>query len=154
MNILHLYISPQHNYLGHHGKPAGENPIEEVDALECVAGSGIRGDRFFDHKPDFKGQITFFDHAVYLRLCEQFDTQDKNPSVFRRNVIVEGADLNSLIGKEFNVQGVRFFGTEESSPCYWMNQAFHDGAETALQGQGGLRAKILSDGTLRSPASN
>jgi len=30
-----------------------------------------------------------------------------------------------------------------------MNDAFHTGTEARLQGHGGLRAKILSDGVLR-----
>jgi hypothetical protein len=59
-NIRQIFISPGHNYFGHHGKPAGEDPTVEVDAIQCVAGSGIEGDRFFDFKPDCKGQITFF----------------------------------------------------------------------------------------------
>ncbi|MEM8955651.1 MAG: molybdenum cofactor biosysynthesis protein, partial [Verrucomicrobiota bacterium] len=105
---------------------------------------------FFNHKPDFKGQITFFDVNVYRRLCNIFNTHDKNPSVFRRNVITDDADLNELIGQEFELQGVKFLGTEECAPCYWMNQAFHEGAEQALKGHGGLRAKILSDGSVRA----
>ena len=32
----------------------------EVPVVECVAGRGIRGDRYFDFKNDYKGQITFF----------------------------------------------------------------------------------------------
>ena len=40
-------------------------------------------------------------------------------------------------------------GEEEAKPCYWMDTAFGPGAENALQGVGGLRAKILSDGELR-----
>ncbi|MEM7144323.1 MAG: MOSC domain-containing protein [Verrucomicrobiota bacterium] len=154
MNVLHIYICPQHIFKGHHGKPPGETPIEEVDSIECVAGSGIKGDRFFDHKPDFKGQITFFDHAVYQRLCDTFGVHDKNPSVFRRNIITDGADLNTLIGQEFELQGLRFLGTEECSPCYWMNQVFHEGAEDALKGHGGLRAKIISGGTLHRSDSS
>jgi MOSC domain-containing protein YiiM len=75
--------------------------------------------------------------------------RDKLPSVFRRNVMTRGMDLNSLIGHEFEVQGVRFFGVEESKPCSWMNHAFCPGAEAALKDRGGLRARILSDGTLR-----
>jgi len=50
------------------------------------------------------------------------------------------------------VQGVQFLGTEESAPCYWMNQAFGEGAEAELAGNGGLRAKILSDGVIRVSA--
>ncbi len=121
----------------------------EVDEVECVAGKGLRGDRFFGYKEDYKGQVTFFEHEVYERLCAQFGIHDLPPSVFRRNIITTGADLNELIGGEFEVQGVRFIGTQESAPCHWMNQAFAEGAEDALKGHGGLRARILSDGILR-----
>jgi MOSC domain-containing protein YiiM len=61
-------------------------------------------------------------------------------------------DLNYLIGVEFEVQGVRFRGTEECSPCYWMNTAIAPGAEKLLKGRGGLRAVILADGKLRADA--
>jgi MOSC domain-containing protein YiiM len=50
------------------------------------------------------------------------------------------------------VQGVRFLGTQECSPCHWMNHAFAAGAERALHGRGGLRARILTDGVLRRDA--
>jgi len=150
VKILHLFISPDHNYVGHFGRPAGTSPIVEVPEIECVAGSGIRGDRYLDHKPDYKGQITFFEIETHRRLCDEFAVFDKGPEVYRRNVVVEGMDLNELIGKEFEIQGVRFLGTEESKPCLWMNKAFAPGAEKALRGKGGLRAKILVGGVLRS----
>ena len=47
IRVRHLYISPGHNYFGHHGQPAGTHPVIEVDRLECVSGRGLRGDRFF-----------------------------------------------------------------------------------------------------------
>jgi MOSC domain-containing protein YiiM len=152
IQIRHLYISPGHNYFGHHGRPAGEHPIIEVPRIRCVAGKGIEGDRFFDYKPDYKGQITFFRWEEYARLCATFDVQDKTPAVFRRNAITEGLDLQALIDQEFEIQGVRFRGRAECSPCYWMDQAFCPGTEAALKGQGGLRAQILSDGILEVPA--
>ena len=147
--IEHLYLSPGHNYFGHHGKPADEHPIIAVPEIECVAGRGIRGDRFFDYKPDYKGQITFFAAEIYDELCGVFQVIDRELSAFRRNVITRGVDLNTLIGKHFTVQGVTFEGTAECSPCYWMDQAFAPGTEAALKGRGGLRAKILTDGWLR-----
>lgn len=149
MEVLHLYISPGHNFRGHHGGQAGQHLVQEVNAIRCVAGRGIEGDRYFDYKPDFKGQITFFADEVYRALCAQFGQQDKPPSVFRRNVITRGADLEALIGHEFEIQGVRFFGTESCKPCYWMDGAFCPGTEEALANRGGLRARILSDGVLR-----
>jgi MOSC domain-containing protein YiiM len=149
IRIEHLYVSPGHNYFGHHGKPADEHPMIEVPAIECVSGRGIRGDRFFDYKPDYKGQITFFDAQIYDELCGVFQVIDRELSAFRRNVITRGIDLNTLINQEFTIQGVTFLGTAECSPCYWMDQAFAPGTEAALKGRGGLRAKILTDGILR-----
>ncbi|MDX2226671.1 MAG: molybdenum cofactor biosysynthesis protein [Verrucomicrobiae bacterium] len=149
MKIRHLYISPGHNYFGHYGRAAGAHPLESVDSIRCVAGQGIPGDRFFGYKRDYKGQITFFAWETYDRLCTETGVCDRAPSVFRRNVITEGIDLNTLIGREFDVQGVRFLGTEEAKPCAWMNEAFCPGAEEKLKGYGGLRAKILSDGVVR-----
>jgi len=151
MNVIrHLYVSVGHNYFGHHGKPPGENPIAEVERVHCLAGRGIEGDRFLDFKPGYKGQITFFAWEEYVRLCEALAVHDKTPAALRRNVITEGLDVLSLIGCEFEVQGVRFLGHSECAPCYWMDQAFGTGAEATLKGRGGLRAQILTDGWLAS----
>jgi MOSC domain-containing protein YiiM len=148
-HIKHLFISPGHNFFGHHGQAPGEHPMLECTEVKCAAGRGLEGDRFFDFKDDYKGQVTFFEIEVYEQLCAEFGVWDRPPSVFRRNIITSGVDLPSLIGKEFEMQGVRFLGTQESAPCDWMNLAFAPGAEERLKGNGGLRARILTDGTLR-----
>ncbi len=122
----------------------------EIDKLECVAGRGIKNDRFFDYKENYKGQITFFSQEVYEDLCQALHIHDKSTSVFRRNVITAGLDLDAWLDAEFELQGVRFRGRGECKPCYWMDQAFGPGAERAMQGRGGLRAVILSDGVLRA----
>lgn len=124
----------------------------EVEEIECVAGHGLRGDRFFGFKPDYKGQITFFAWETYEAICERLSVRDRPLSVFRRNVITAGMDLNELIGREFQIQGVRFRGAEECRPCYWMDHAFAPGAFEFLKGRGGLRATILSGGVLRTAA--
>jgi MOSC domain-containing protein YiiM len=149
MRVRHIYISPGHNYFGRHDQPPGTHPVVEVREVKCVAGRGIEGDRFFDHKTDYKGQITFFALEVFEDLSRKLGVSGKSPGVTRRNVITAGVDLNSLVGKEFEFQGVRFEGAAECSPCYWMNEAIAPGAETLLQGRGGLRARILTDGMLR-----
>jgi MOSC domain-containing protein YiiM len=124
----------------------------EVPVMECLAGRGIRGDRYLDFKDDYKGQITFFSLDVFDELCTTLGVNDCSPAAARRNVITRGIDLNRFIHKEFEIQGVRFYGTEESAPCYWMDRAFAPGAQVFLKGKGGLRAKILRDGKLRSTA--
>ena len=148
-DIRHLYISPGHNFFGHHGREPSDHPVQEVEQILCVAGQGIKGDRFFGYRDDYKGQITFFAEEVYDELCAKLGIWDRLPGVFRRNVITRGVTLNDLIGQTFEVQGVQFFGREESRPCYWMDRAFGPGAEAALKGKGGLRASILRDGILQ-----
>ena len=124
----------------------------ETSEIECVARRGIRGDRYFDFKDDYKGQITFFSLEVFDELCGALQVHACSPALARRNVITRGVDLNHLIGQEFELQGVRCLGMEECRPCYWMDRAFAPGAQEFLKGRGGLRAKILSDGSLRSSA--
>ena len=149
MKIRQIFISPKHIFKGHHGKEPGTEPMREVAEVECVSGKGLVGDRYFDLEPDFIGQVTFFDQSVHEEICREFGVFDKPVSVYRRNIIVDDVDLNSLIGEEFEVQGVRFSGSCEAAPCYWMNSAFAEGAHEALKGKGGLRARILSDGVIR-----
>ena len=149
MRVEQLFISPGHNFFGHHDQPAGANPIVSVDQVECVAGRGLRGDRFFDFKENYKGQITFFAMEVFELLRRELNLPDAQPQGTRRNAFVRGADLKALIGKQFEVQGVRFEGVEESKPCHWMNSALGPGAEEWLRGRAGLRCRILTDGVLR-----
>jgi MOSC domain-containing protein YiiM len=148
--IEHLYVSAGHRFVGRHGKEPLDFPIAEVGEVECVAGSGIRGDRFFDHGADYKGQVTFFAMEVYEAMCRELGIFDRPPSVLRRNIFVRDADLLSLVGCEFVLQGVAFAGSEECRPCYWMDGAFGPGAEAFLKGRGGLRARIVGDGILRA----
>jgi MOSC domain-containing protein YiiM len=150
IRVERLFLSSDHNFFGHHGRPSDAHPILEVDQVECVAGRGLLGDRFFNHKPDYKGQITFFAAEVFEQMCAALGLTEADPSALRRNVLVRGADLPACVGQEFSIQGIRFSGTEECRPCHWMNQALHhEAAEDWLKGRGGLRARILTNGTLR-----
>lgn len=148
VTIRHLFISPGHNFFGRHGLGAAGNPTVEVKAIKCCAGHGVEGDRFFDYKENYAGQITFFSWDIFQAAKVKFAVPALSAGAFRRNVVIAGVDLATLIGKRFTLGGVEFEGTVESKPCYWMEQAVAPGAEEWLRGNGGLRAKILSDGPL------
>jgi MOSC domain-containing protein YiiM len=147
--LLHFFISPGHAFKGHFGGPPGSHSMVEVTEVHCLAGRGLEGDRYCDHKTNYKGQITFFALETHEWLGRELGVNGVAPSAYRRNVITRGLNLPELIGHEFELQGVRFAGVEECKPCSWMDRAFHPGAENLLRGRGGLRARILSDGMLR-----
>lgn len=148
VHIHNIFISPNHNFFGHHGQPADRFAVSLCTEVECVAGSGIVGDRFFNYKPDYKGQITFFDWSIHQEMLRDFPLSSFPASVYRRNVIISGISLDKLIGARFRIGPVSFCGTEECKPCYWMDEAVGPGAEAALKGKGGLRARILESGKI------
>jgi MOSC domain-containing protein YiiM len=154
IEIAGLWISPGHNFFGRHGETALNHPAVPVEQIECVAGRGVRRDRFFDYRPDYKGQITFVAMETLERIQQILKLESIPPGATRRNVHTRGVDLNALIGATFELGGLKFQGTEECRPCEWMNQAIAPGAEDLLRGHGGLRAKILSDGILRVGTSD
>jgi MOSC domain. len=147
--VIHqIFISSEHNFVGHHGEEPGNSPLIERQRIDCVAGKGLAGDRYFNHREDYKGQITFFSAEVFEKLCANFGINDKSIGVLRRNVIVSDIDLLSLIGCDFEIQGVKFHGTQHCAPCEWMDVAFAPGAKEFLKTNAGLRAKILTDGSI------
>ena len=149
IRVEQLFISPGHNFVGHHGGPPGTHPLLAVAEVECIAGRGLRGDRYFEREANHKGQITFFSLDVFDALRQEMGLPGAQPQATRRNAFVRGVDLNALIGTQFEIQGVRFEGVEESKPCDWMNLAVGPGAREWLKGRGGLRCRILTNGGLR-----
>jgi MOSC domain-containing protein YiiM len=147
-----IFVADGHSYFGRHGLGSAKLPIREISAVECVAGRGLRGDRYFDHKANYKGQVTLFSQEVFEELRSALHLPEASPAALRRNLLVSGVDLNDLIGQQFDLQGVRLEGTEECRPCYWMDEALGPGAEAWLRGRGGLRCRILSGGWLRTAA--
>ena len=148
VTIRHIFISPGHNFFGRHGQPAGEHATVDVRSVTCVAGRGLKGDRFFGYRPDYNGQVTFFEWEVFEAMRREFAVPALKPDAFRRNVLVEGLHLNDLIGSRFSLGAVEFEGISEAKPCHWMDHAVAPGAERWLRGKGGLRAKIITNGEL------
>lgn len=148
INIDHIFIAAEHGFIGQHETAAQSHVMDSVDSVECVAGKGLKGDRFFGYKDNYKGQVTFFSKDVLEAVLEHTGAVACPPWAMRRNVMVSGIDLNMLIGREFAIGDVRFTGTEECAPCEWMNRSIGAGARDFLRGNGGLRAQILTNGVL------
>lgn len=146
--IRMIIISPGHNYFGRRRGPAGGHPPQSVGTVNCRAGWGLEGDRFYGYRPDYNGQVTFFMEETVEAARVRFAQPDLSPAAFRRNVITRGLDLPALAHRRFTLGGIEFEGRGEARPCAWMNEAVAPGAEEWLRGRGGLRARICGDGAL------
>jgi hypothetical protein len=60
-SIEQIWISPGHDFRGRHGQEREDHGVLAVESVECVPGMGLRGDRYFGYKPNFKGQVTLSD---------------------------------------------------------------------------------------------
>ena len=131
---------------------AQEQP-DEVREAEVVAGRGIRGDRYFDgagtfFEPGKSGQdLTLVEAEALEGLAEagiEIEARDS-----RRNVLTRGIDLNALVGERFRVGDVECRGDRFCDPCAHLQRLTRPGVLRGLAGRGGLRADVVSGGTIR-----
>jgi MOSC domain-containing protein YiiM len=103
--------------------PRTEEPPELHQSIEAIAGMGLAGDRYATGKGFYSGVVEWDAH-VTLIAREPFDALKVDrgvtlePSVLRRNLVTKGIDLESLIGKEFQVGDQAVFrGRKAWPPC-------------------------------------
>ena len=143
IKIYHIFTSPKHNYFTREKFDIGDSPTIEHESVTCEEGKGLKGDRFeFSTYP-----ITLFSLEVAEEVCKEMD-MPLDIKLFRRNIVVTGIHLNSLIGKRFKIDEVEFEGLAHCSPCTWMNAVMKKGTYGTMRGRGGLRVKVISGGEL------
>ena len=152
--VVGLVVSPGHNYWFWSHDPAdgvGPHPTSYPDQVEIVAGQGIRGDRFF-------GRATRLASSVSFVATEALEAVEKDlglapglldPRLTRRNIVTRGVDLNALVGRRFMVGEVECLGQRLCEPCAHLER-LEPGTLRALVHIGGLRADVISDGTIRA----
>ena len=157
ITIQHIFISLGHNYFGRPKDGPGSHLTQDMAQVEARAGRGLVGDRYFGVPAHYEAQVTFFAAEVFAALQAELGLDGLSPILTRRNIVTAGANLNQLIGHEFELDcdgdRVRFLGTKPCSPCAWMDAMLRGpsgrSAHAFLRGRGGLRARILTDGLIR-----
>ncbi len=145
IEIHGIYTAPDHKVFGQRGGNLDGADLRSHSTINLIADSGIEGDRFCRHRPDYNGHVTFFSLEVWQALAKALSLPDSmGPEVTRRNLIVSGVDLKALYGVPFRIQGVHFLGATHCAPCLAMNRVLGPGAREALRSRGGLRAQNAS----------
>lgn len=117
-----------------------------VDEATALPGLGLAGDRYAAGAGTFASgrrgsALTLVDAAVLDALDPALD--------HRRNVVVRGTDLGALVGRAFTLDEVRCRGSRLCEPCAHLDQLNGGGVLRPLVHRGGLRADILTGGTIR-----
>src|SRR5438876_298775 len=125
-------------------------PVRAVESVRGFVGRGLEGDRYFlevgDSPNDEPRGITLIEAEALEGLRD--NGIGLGPGESRRNVMVRGADLNSLVGRRFRVGTLECVGAELCHPCRSLERHTEDGVLKGLAGRGGLRGGIVGDGVV------
>ena len=127
-------------------RPASEVPMRELSSAQARCDRGLDGDRYARKG---RRQVTLV-QAEHLPRVAQRLGRAVAPAELRRNLVVSGIELQDLASRRFRIGGVRFEGTGPCDPCLKLARALGAGGMDAMQGHGGITARVLDDGELRA----
>ena len=133
-------------------------PMESREEVKAVTGRGLEGDRYFEgtghwsKTPGVGREVTL----IEIEAIEALEGERNiaiTPGATRRNVVARGVPLNHLVGREFQLGAVRLRGTRLCEPCTYLESLTQQGVLSGLIHRGGLRAEIVTGGTIRVEAA-
>ena len=129
--------------------PIAESAMQSVNEVRAIPGRGLEGDRYFDiEKPEPRRELTLVEVEAIEALRSEFSI-DFGLDGTRRNIVTRGVPLNHLVGKEFWIGEVKARGLQLCEPCATLQRLSHPKVLPGLIHRGGLRAQILTEGTIR-----
>ena len=136
-----------------HIASAAKEPVRALDQAKLIPGVGLEGDRyalkvgtFYKAQPDI--ELTLIE-AEAIEALERDYKVTLRAGEARRNIVTRGVALNHLVGKEFAIGAVRIRGIRLCEPCEHLQQVTGKTLIKGLRHRGGLRAQILTEGTIR-----
>ncbi|HEU5362333.1 MAG TPA: MOSC domain-containing protein [Gaiellaceae bacterium] len=126
--------------------PAAESPLERVESAEALPGRGLAGDRYANGAGTFSAPGRGYE--LTLVEGEVLDAIELPWQDARRNIVTTGISLNALVGQQFRVGAVECVGRRLAEPCAHLERLARPGLLRPLVHRGGLRADILSGGTI------
>lgn len=129
-------------------------PMRTHETVEATAGAGLADDRYLHrrgtysktHGPD--REITLIEAEALDHLAREHGIE-LAPEETRRNVVTRGVGLNALVGRRFRVGEVVLEGIRLCEPCGYLARLTGKPVFEPLTERGGLRARIVTGGTLR-----
>jgi MOSC domain-containing protein YiiM len=129
-----------------HIAPAKKAPVRSVDEAEVLTDGGIRGDRY--ERSAGERQVTLVVQEE-LEAAGRILGKEITPGSTRRNITVSGIPLARYLGRRVALGEVELLLTVPSHPCENMETWVGPGARQALQGRGGVGARVLKGGRIR-----
>jgi hypothetical protein len=154
----------QGSVLSIHITREASTPTESLAEVRAVPGRGLEGDRYFHGRGTYSSrasvggrEVTLIESETVEALFSGIVNADGQtlgiklaPGDARRNIVTVGVPLNHLVDKEFWVGEVLMRGTRLCEPCRHLEGLTQRGVMGGLIHRGGLRARILNEGTIHA----
>jgi len=128
-------------------RPARDQAIISVNAVEALKESGLEGDRFAGRENNPR-QVTLIqqEHLAVIAAC--LGQQQIEAQTLRRNIVVSGINLLALKGTFFRIGEATLEHTGLCHPCSKMERLLGAGGYNAMRGHGGITARIVDSGRI------
>jgi len=123
-----------------------EAPLRRADSVTALPGRGLEGDRYAEGRGTFSAPGRGYE--VTLVEADVLEAVELSWEDARRNIVTTGISLNGLVGHRFHVGSVTCVGRRLAEPCAHLEKLARPGLLRPLVHRGGLRADILTGGTI------
>lgn len=121
--------------------------LEAVQSAQVEPGTGIAGEHHATSGKSHR-QVTLIQQEHLPAVAALCGTDEIDPGLLRRNLVVSGVNLLSLKRGRFRIGDVLLEGTGPCAPCSRMEENLGPGGYNAMRGHGGITAIVLEGGTI------
>ena len=130
-------------------RPGRGEPVTEVEQVDATCEDGLVGDRF-SGPSGAKRQVTLIQEEHIEVVRQILGRESLSPSLLRRNIVVNGINLQALKDQHFRIGDAVLFGTGNCPPCSQMETALGPGGYNTMRGHGGITARVVQPGTIHT----
>jgi MOSC domain-containing protein YiiM len=124
-----------------------DGPAVALEAASFVADFGLEGD--WRSRRGRSRQITLIEEEGVADAAASLGMPAVPAGASRRQVVVRGVALDAAIGKRLRVGPLLLDVFDRCDPCENLERKIGPGARRALEGRGGICARVLEGGVLR-----
>lgn len=129
-------------------RPQTRQPMEVLEETFANVG-GLTNDRANKGNANNKRQVTLI-QAEHIKAVASFLGKSTiDPALIRRNIVVEGINLNALKDKQFTIGEAVLEMTGFCFPCSRMEENLGKGGFNAMRGHGGITCRVIEEGKIK-----
>lgn len=122
--------------------------LSPVDAAEVSTDNGLAGDHY--RGGSGKRQVTLIQAEHLSAVAKILGKEAIDPGLTRRNIVVSGVNLLAFKDRRLSIGEVVLEMTGLCHPCSRMEENLGPGGYNAMRGHGGITARVIKGGTIRT----